>query len=518
METLTNHRRALRHAGRLAFILAAAGSVAAQLPVTSSAPPEPGGPAAATPVPPPPPPSWQLQLVPLPVTFDPPPAPPAPRAERGRFLGTVKDRVTLADARIAAGPTEAAAAWLPAAAADDQQLVAQAVEVALATKPEPAPLPVEPPPLTLAAPPALRPVPAPEPKAPAAPIPPVPPATDVVQAACPSCGTGGLGAPSFDVLAGESGECVPGREGFSSGAIPKTAVGRFLYGVYHCVCYPDPCYEPHWSPLQDTAFFTPSARPVTQTRFRGNLLRGLGTPDRAEWFWPKGVGSTRGPRSPDGRRVTRLDDDQFSIYNEAATGRVGVYTEMRYRRVLPDVLPGASGFGDLTVGTKTLLHDSELFQISFQMESTIPTGNAGKGLGTGHLSLEPSLILGVKLSTDSYFQAQVAEWVPIAGDPDYAGSAMRYSFAYNHVLCRPLPDCPIIGTAELIGTTFQDGAFTEPSTGAAVSASGQSYLAVVVGSRAFICNRADLGFGSAFGIGNGAGPRHEHRIELRVRY
>ncbi len=522
MDTLPTFRETFRHAGRLALILVATGTVAAQFSTKSNAPPEPPPLPSPTGTPMPPPSTewpmdaskWQMQVIVFPSVAPPPPLPLHTAADTDRFIRDLSDRILLADSRVQPGPTMTASWWLDASepAVEDPRLVTQAVALASGVETvaeSPAAIPET-------ALPPLQPVPTSVP--PLVAIQTIPAATgDVVPAGCTTCGPKIPGA-AINLLAGEYDECVPGREGFASGAAPKTAVGRFLHGIYQCVCYPDPCYEANWTPLQDTAFFTPTARPVTQSRFRAHLTRGIGTPDRAEYFWPKGVGSTRGPRSPDGRRVRRVDDDLFSIYNEAASGMIGVYSEMRYRRVRPDAGPGASGFGDLMLGTKTLLHDSELLQVAFQMETTIPSANSEKGLGTGHLTLEPSVIIGIKLSQNSHFQAQVAEWIPIAGDPDYAGSALRYSFAYNHVLCRPLPDCPIIGTMELIGTTFQDGQFTDPDTGAARRASGQTFLAIGPGVRAFIFDKVDLGVGSAYGVGSSAGPRQEYRIELRVRY
>ena len=38
-----------------------------------------------------------------------------------------------------------------------------------------------------------------------------------------------------------------------------SACGRFLNDVYNCICCPDPCYEPHWTALADSAFFVDAA-------------------------------------------------------------------------------------------------------------------------------------------------------------------------------------------------------------------------------------------------------------------
>ena len=48
-----------------------------------------------------------------------------------------------------------------------------------------------------------------------------------------------------------------------------------------------------------------------------------------------------------------------------------------------------AGFSDMSITAKTMLLDSELFLFGFQMRTYIPIGQTGKGLGTGHVSLEP---------------------------------------------------------------------------------------------------------------------------------
>jgi hypothetical protein len=290
-------------------------------------------------------------------------------------------------------------------------------------------------------------------------------------------------------------------------------------GLYEAVCCPDPCYEPKWIPLADAAFFTAAARPVTQTRFRGTLGRRLGTPDRAEWFWARADGRGKGPspRSPL-LGETRVDWNQFSVYTEAASGAIGVFTDIPYRSVSPDNAAFGAGFADMTVGTKSLLFDTELLQVAFQFATYIPVGNFRKGLGTGHVSLEPSVIAGLKLSPRTYLQVQVSEWIPIAGDPDYAGAVLHYHFALNRELCRPLPDVPVIGVFEMSGYSFQDGAFTDPFRGAFQRAGGVTYFTLGPGIRTSVCNRIDFGVGSAFSVGDPAAPRQEYRIEFRVRF
>src|SRR5262249_22016031 len=197
-------------------------------------------------------------------------------------------------------------------------------------------------------------------------------------------------------------------------------------------------------PLADAAFFVDACRPVTQMRLRWDSGFDLQNPDRAEFFWarPKtnpgpvspncrGQNDPRPGKGPQGlaRTVDHLD---LRLYMEGATARFGLFVETSYLHVDPEVSsvapligrspanPGnpagsslqnlpqpASGFGDLVIGTKALLLDSELLQITFQFKTFILTGNFTRGLGTGHVSLEPSLMGAMCLAAENYLQAKI---------------------------------------------------------------------------------------------------------------
>src|SRR5262249_31088988 len=157
----------------------------------------------------------------------------------------------------------------------------------------------------------------------------------------------------------------------------------------------------------------------------------------------------------------------------------------------------AAGFGDMNLGTKTLFFDCELLQLAFQFRTYLLTGNFLKGIGNGHVSLEPSLLGSLKLTPDTYLQAQLAEWIPIGGDQSYAGSILHYHASVNQVLWRILPDVPLIGTFEFNGYSFQDGQFTDPVLGPFQKSSGDTYLSLGPGLRLVVCNKIDFGIGSA---------------------
>ncbi|MBL8794936.1 MAG: hypothetical protein JNM56_13590, partial [Planctomycetia bacterium] len=115
-------------------------------------------------------------------------------------------------------------------------------------------------------------------------------------------------------------------------------------------------------------------------------------------------------------------------------------------------------------------------------------------------------------------------WIPLGGDDEYAGAIMHYHFSYNHVLHRGPYDTQLIGTAELNGWFFQDGAFSDPllvdANGNAIpqSASGTTYLTAGAGLRFVICDRVDFGVGAAFSVTEPNWTKQIYRTEFRWRF
>jgi len=276
---------------------------------------------------------------------------------------------------------------------------------------------------------------------------------------------------------------------------------RFCAGLYECVCCPDPCYQPHWQPLADSAFDAAAVRPVTQQGIRWDAGTALDLPDRSEFFWARADGKGRGPTPNSGLlAVSKLNYNDVSYYFEAAIDRFALIVDVPYQTVDPTGAPSAAGLGDVKFGGKSVLFDCELLQIGAQLLVYAPTGNAARGLGTGHYSLEPSLLLGVRMGPDTYFQGQLSEWIPIGGDPDYAGPVFHAHLAVNHLLCEVHENCPLIGTFGFNSWTFQGGEYTDPVLGANQPAGGYTYLSAGPGLRLFICNHIDVGFGVNFAL------------------
>jgi hypothetical protein len=309
---------------------------------------------------------------------------------------------------------------------------------------------------------------------------------------------------------------------FPSAAIDHTwwAESRLLAllrALHDCLTYPDPCYEPGFVPAASAAFFAEPIRPVTQMRIGYDAARDFLAPDRAEYFWARADGKGKGPGPVNGRAVPSLDYNRLLLITEAAAGKASVIVTTPYMSVEPALGPGGAGFGDISIGAKSVLFDTELFQVGFLFNTYVPSGNFGKGVGTGHVSLEPALLFALKLTNDAYVQAQLSQWIPIGGDTQYQGSIFQSHLALNYVVARIAPDAPIVANVELNTYSFQAGAFTGPGL-VAQAASGRTYVSFGPGLRAYVTSKFDVGFAASFALSDFALPQQLYRFEVRFRF
>lgn len=293
---------------------------------------------------------------------------------------------------------------------------------------------------------------------------------------------------------------------------PRTRIGRFVQGVYQGICCPDPCYQPQWTMLANAGLFTESVRPQTRQRFQWEYNDNVLFQDRAEYLWARS-----GSRGPAAERS--INYHELSMYVETGSEKFSFFVRTPYRSIYLESGGHFAGFSDITTGTKTLLHDTELLQVALQFETHIPTANALRGLSNGHVALEPSLIFGIQMSERSFLQAQIGEWIPIAGDPTYAGALLKYSTSYNRLLSGERESTSLIGTLEFRGISYQDGAYTNPFTStSAVPASNESVGMMGGGLRLNICNKLNVGLGGLFRVSEEPWADATWRTEIQFRH
>jgi hypothetical protein len=194
--------------------------------------------------------------------------------------------------------------------------------------------------------------------------------------------------------------------------------------------------------------------------------------------------------------------------------------------------PGATTFGnqsglsDVIAGFKMAAVASEGTYLTFQFKSYFPSGDASKGLGTNHYSIEPSLLLYHKLSSRFTFEGQVGDWhpiggsagVPITNSEGFAGDIFFYGIGPSYRLYsgNRFGIAPVL---ELFGWHVLGGFQTNPNAGPPLAANEVSGLNIV---NLKVGVRTSIGFHNSFYVGFGQALTHDdwykHIVRLEYRY
>src|SRR5262249_39631958 len=158
-------------------------------------------------------------------------------------------------------------------------------------------------------------------------------------------------------------------------------------------------------------------------------------------------------------------------------------------------------------------------QFTFAFNTIVPSGNFNRALGTNHVSLEPAALMALKLHPRTYLQSELAYRIPVGGDGTYQGPVLHYHCSLNHLLSSCGHDIQLIGVAELNGYEICGGAYTDPVTGAPLSAKSiGSSISIGPGVRLVICDKIDFGVGSAFNITDDSMGDEILRVQFRWRF
>jgi hypothetical protein len=171
------------------------------------------------------------------------------------------------------------------------------------------------------------------------------------------------------------------------------------------------------------------------THFRLRLDAGWDnpTPDRAEYFQGKSgffrtaAAPLPDPDAPGPRRLeTDVDYQDLRGYLEVAVGPIfSGFVEMPYRFIQPEQNEDTSGFGDMNAGIKAALLATDEDFLTFQFTTYIPVGDADRGLGTSHATVEPAILFLERITDRLTFYGDGRYWIPIDGT-DFAGQILRY--------------------------------------------------------------------------------------------
>ncbi len=235
-----------------------------------------------------------------------------------------------------------------------------------------------------------------------------------------------------------------------------------------------------------------------QLRFRFDATYNNTQPARAEFVWPVDGAFGPGPGAE-----TRADYQDLSLYGERVVlDRVSVFGELPFRMLNPELQDNTSGLGDANVGFKYELRNCGDTVMTAQLRTYLPTGAGTRGLGTRHVSLEPSLLMWHRYNDRLTFEAEVRDWISIGGSDGFAGNVLRYGLGAGYVL-NPCDNRPLSAVVEFVGWTVLNGgnAITTnpPLATTFVDATGDTIVNAKVGLRYQVNCRGSfyVGYGHA---------------------
>jgi hypothetical protein len=272
-----------------------------------------------------------------------------------------------------------------------------------------------------------------------------------------------------------------------------------------------------------------SAIPRNQLRFRFDAAYDNNRPDRAEFIYAKcgcfrvaGIDDdAAGPVGRGNRPIeTSLDYQDISTYLElAASNNLSGFVEIPVRWVDGENIDNTAGMGDMNIGFKYAFIACPDNYLTFQFRSYFPTGDADRGLGNDHVSLEPALLCYKRLSDRVAVEAELRDWIPVDGS-DFAGNIIRYGVGISYQTC--WSGCRVTPVAELVGWTVLDGNATVSPDGTAArasieDASGDTIVNAKLGVR-FGIGQGDLYVGYGRALTGDVWYEDVARLEYRINF
>jgi hypothetical protein len=269
-------------------------------------------------------------------------------------------------------------------------------------------------------------------------------------------------------------------------------------------------------PVKDSSVgYIDSAVPFTHFRLRYDSAFHFTRPTRAEFFYPKG---RPGPGLP--QPETSVDYQEATAYFEAAfDDRMSLFVETPFRFLNPVVNNNTAGFSDVVAGGKFVFAEGDDWLATLQIKGYFPTGDADRGLGTNHFSVEPGILFQKCVGPHVTLNGEFRYWIPIDGT-DFAGSVIRYGLGLT--LGHSCPEgfwfTPV---AEFVGWTVLDGkelAALSPTVFSVLDASGDTIVNAKVGVRFGLGQALDAYVGWGHALSGQTWYENIYRVEMRVKF
>lgn len=236
--------------------------------------------------------------------------------------------------------------------------------------------------------------------------------------------------------------------------------------------------------VMHAVFALDRTEPLNNVLIRYDSYRGMVTPDRAEYFWANPL---TGPPLPE--RELDYQDLLFSM--ETGGDRFSMVTEIPIRMLDPINNGNTAGLGDISFGPKAVLVKGKRWQLAHIFRTFLSTGSTLKGLGTGHVSLEPGLLIRYRWTSRTYLHGELKYRFPVGADPSFSGQVLRYGFGAATVLYET-DTFAVLPTMEFVGWSVLDGQKTLPN-GLTADVDGEMFFSVQPGVRFVMGPKGDLG-------------------------
>jgi len=279
-----------------------------------------------------------------------------------------------------------------------------------------------------------------------------------------------------------------------------------------------------------------------QLRVRFDAGFGNDVPDRAEFFYAQcgcNGGGAPGPGAPGaGDLVTKLRFQQLAIEGQYAfkrrngDSRISVFAAIPVRFVQPQSFLGASfkppvsntfqsasGLSDVRVGVKAAIFSDIDTTLSAQVQGFFKTGDAKKGLGTDHGSIEFAMLLNRRFADQFGLEAQIGDWHPTGGSASngvsYSGDVFFWGIgpSYEIINTGRVTFAPVV---EFVSWRVLGG--LQQNQGALTPADGTNIFNVKVGARTTIDNRSSIYVGYGHALTNAVWYSDIIRVEYRYSF
>ena len=189
------------------------------------------------------------------------------------------------------------------------------------------------------------------------------------------------------------------------------------------------------------AGYIDSAIVRNQVRFRADASYDSPTPYRAEFLYPKcrcpinGVVDPAAPGPP--LAETSIDYQELSGYIETMlfSDLISGFVEIPFRLIDPEINENAQGFSDINLGFRAALLRDNSRHLTFQLRTTVPTGDGAQGLGIEHVRLEPGVLFLKRCKDGTIVEGEIRDSISIGGTA-WAGNVLRYGIGFSRLWYR----------------------------------------------------------------------------------